>query len=173
MSGIFGCWAARGSPLTTRHLLACLAPLAHSGLARRRVGAMVRSPLGANLPVAPGSAGGRRRTRPTAPTCVFDGRLDDSRRTAPPPRRSSTCRPDCGDAQSGRRGLRRDSGRFVRHLDGDFSLALFDSRLNRLFLARDRLGIRPLCYTRTGGTVPVRIERQSHSRSTRHYGGPG
>ena len=33
-----------------------------------------------------------------------------------------------------------------------FRSASFDSRLNRLIVARDRLGIRPVCYTRAGDT---------------------
>ena len=41
------------------------------------------------------------------------------------------------------------------HLLGDFSFALWDSRQKKLFCARDRFGMRQLCYARLGKTFIV------------------
>ncbi len=38
----------------------------------------------------------------------------------------------------------------VRHLNGQWAFALWDTRRQRLLLSRDRLGVRPLYYTRAG-----------------------
>jgi asparagine synthase (glutamine-hydrolysing) len=40
---------------------------------------------------------------------------------------------------------------FVEHLNGQFAIALWDGRQQRLVLARDRAGIRPLFYADVGG----------------------
>lgn len=40
---------------------------------------------------------------------------------------------------------------FVKHLNGEFAIALWDVPRQRLLLARDRLGIRPLYYYSKGG----------------------
>ena len=39
----------------------------------------------------------------------------------------------------------------VRHFNGQWAFAIWDKRRQKLFLSRDRLGIRPLFYTRTSG----------------------
>ena len=42
---------------------------------------------------------------------------------------------------------------FVHHLNGQFAIAIWDRRLNRLVLARDRVGIRPLFYALSGNRL--------------------
>jgi asparagine synthase (glutamine-hydrolysing) len=42
---------------------------------------------------------------------------------------------------------------FVSHLNGQFAIALWDGRRQRLVLARDRVGIRPLYHARIAGRV--------------------
>lgn len=50
--------------------------------------------------------------------------------------------------------LFEDEGpRGFARLNGQFSIALWDARERTLFLARDRVGVRPLFYTRAGGTL--------------------
>lgn len=39
----------------------------------------------------------------------------------------------------------------LAHMNGDFAFALWDGRKRRMLLARDRMGVRPLFYTRTPG----------------------
>lgn len=43
--------------------------------------------------------------------------------------------------------------RFVDRLNGQFAIALWDTRRERLVLARDRVGIRPLFYAGSGGRL--------------------
>jgi len=48
------------------------------------------------------------------------------------------------------------------HLRGEFAFILFDARRNRLFAARDRFGIKPLCYTvRPDGTLLLASEAKA------------
>lgn len=47
---------------------------------------------------------------------------------------------------------------FLQRLNGQFALALHDERRQRLLLARDRVGIRPLFYARQGGQLAFASE---------------
>lgn len=49
----------------------------------------------------------------------------------------------------------------VRHFNGQWALAVWDRRRRRLFLSRDRLGIRPLFYTVAGGKLLFASEIKS------------
>src|SRR5712664_2187873 len=49
----------------------------------------------------------------------------------------------------------------VRHLNGQWAFAIWDSRRERLFLSRDRLGVRPLFYTVAGRALIFGSEMKS------------
>ncbi|HXI21484.1 MAG TPA: asparagine synthase (glutamine-hydrolyzing), partial [Gemmatimonadales bacterium] len=51
------------------------------------------------------------------------------------------------------RGYEEWGDRLVDHLNGDFAFALYDRRLQRVLLARDRFGVRPLFYADTPSGV--------------------
>lgn len=46
----------------------------------------------------------------------------------------------------------RDGADCVRHLNGQWAFAIWDSRADTLFLSRDRMGVRPLFHTEVDGT---------------------
>jgi asparagine synthase (glutamine-hydrolysing) len=49
----------------------------------------------------------------------------------------------------------------VSHLNGQFAFAIWDKRFSRLFIARDRVGIRPLFYTLVNGSLLFASEIKS------------
>ncbi|MEW6110136.1 MAG: asparagine synthase (glutamine-hydrolyzing) [Nitrospirota bacterium] len=58
----------------------------------------------------------------------------------------------------------------LKHLNGQFAFAIWDKNKERLFIARDRVGIRPLFYTISNGTLLFASEIKSlfvDSRVTR------
>jgi asparagine synthase (glutamine-hydrolysing) len=55
-----------------------------------------------------------------------------------------------GDAELALHAYLEWDGGFLEHLEGLFALALWDERRQELLLARDRLGVKPLCYYLTG-----------------------
>jgi asparagine synthase (glutamine-hydrolysing) len=50
---------------------------------------------------------------------------------------------------------------FIRRLRGEFSLVLWDGRRERLVAARDRFGVKPLCYAQAGGRLTLASEAKA------------
>lgn len=50
---------------------------------------------------------------------------------------------------------------FVQHLNGQFAIAIWDTKKKKLILARDRVGIRPLFYSKQNGTLYFSSEMKS------------
>lgn len=84
--------------------------------------------------------------------CIFDGRLDNRAQLFANLHDHPISSPDCPDSNLVAAAYDRFGDSFVDHLEGDFALGVFDKRNNRLLLARDRMGLRPLCYTEVGDT---------------------
>lgn len=62
-------------------------------------------------------------------------------------------------------GYEQWGGELLERLDGMFAFALYDRRVRRLLLARDRLGIKPLYYTHRNGAFAFASELESLRRS--------
>ncbi len=56
---------------------------------------------------------------------------------------------------------------FVDHLNGQFAIAIWDSRARQLILARDRVGIRPLFYTEHNGSMYFASEMKALAAANR------
>lgn len=58
-----------------------------------------------------------------------------------------------GDAEVLFKGLLRNGIGYLSRLEGDFAFAFWDGKERKLFLARDRFGVKPLYYAETSGEL--------------------
>ena len=155
MSGIVGIWNLDGTPVSATVLSSMSASLAHRG--GDDEGHWVQGPVGLACQLLRITPESMTETQPavyhSGTILVFDGRLDNreeilARFPDAPDLTAHSPDPDLVSAL-----YRRYGERFVEYLAGDFALALYDQRRQRLLLARDAIGIRPLYYVRIGACV--------------------
>ena len=148
MSGFAGLWNLDGRPADRTVVSALASTMAHRG--PDGSGQWVSGPVGFAchlLRVAPESAAESQPvTDDNGSVLVFDGRLDNREELlkAVGGAGVTTDSPDSGLVLAAWRGW---GDAFLVRLQGDFALALFDSRTQTLLLARDPVGYcRPLYY---------------------------
>lgn len=153
MSGIFGAWNLDGRPLEAAPFEQAFAQMRYRGSDRSEV--WMRGPAGLGLrrsknagePVEEGS-----QLVVGDLVCAFDGRLDNRSELIAALDEQTRCDPDCPDSHLVMAAYLRFGDDFAGHLAGDFALAVFDPRNGRLTVARDPVGVRPLCYVQAGST---------------------
>ena len=152
MSGMFGCWHFDGRRIDAEIFRRCVGQISPPDAPDLQT--WIDGSIG--LGYKGGYAGSASRSDRGASSgdpapCVFDGRIDNRheliRRLADDPRVAA----HCDDRDLLLAAYDRFGDAFVEHVQGDFAVAVFDRRQQRLVLARDRLGLRPLCYTQSGG----------------------
>ncbi|MBI4614090.1 MAG: hypothetical protein HY720_10815 [Planctomycetes bacterium] len=149
MGGIAGLYNLDGRPVTGADLERLASRLRHRGLDGD--GTWVQGPVGLAAllsSVTPESAGekGPLVHPRTGAVVVFDGRLDDREEFLAG--RGGDLPSDASDPALILAAHALFGDAFLERLKGDFALALFDPLEERLVLARDRIGIRPLYYFR-------------------------
>ena len=148
MSGIFGCWHLDGRTLDLDAFCSCLERISPSGTAPSYVWHGASAALGTKTPAKSQSQSPPYRSG--AAVCAFDGRLDN-REELLPTLGDRSLHPESDDYEFVRAAYEQLGEGFVDRLQGDFACAIFDPAANRLVLARDRLGVRPLCFTEIDG----------------------
>jgi asparagine synthase (glutamine-hydrolysing) len=152
MSGVFGCWRLDTRPVDPGLVRRCAAQLMPEG--EGDLHSWLDSSIGLACkfsPSAPQQDAAANRAGIIRAVCVFDGRLDNRGeivRCLSPHFAVSSQSPDRDLVVAAYHAF---GDQFVEHIQGDFCLAIFDRQEERLLLARDRLGLRPLCYTHAGG----------------------
>ena len=151
MSGFIGTYRAKGLEDADRSAApAMLEALAHRGPGRSAHVSDAHVLLGGVGSAAPGKHGDDATPNVFA---VCDGEICN----APELREYLASRGHAADTADDAQllpPLYREYGpEFVLKLRGEFALALWDGREQRLVLARDRVGAKPLYYTRAGGRL--------------------
>ncbi len=154
MSGIFGCWRLDTRPVIGIELQQCLAQILP--LDSQTIEYWMDGPIGLGHKFC-GTRGTSTVERQWPPNdqaaAFFVGRLDNRSELCRALSDHTPRRADCTDGNLVAAAYDRWGDTFIDHIDGDFALAVFDRRLNRLVLARDRVGLGPLCYTRTSDVL--------------------
>jgi asparagine synthase (glutamine-hydrolysing) len=151
MSGILGIWHLDGRPVDRGELFRLSSVLRHRGRdadgLRVDGDAALACCLGRITPEAAHEA--QPAIAADGTMLVLDGRLDDRDdlvATLAPRIAVANDSPDSALALAAYRVFGDD---FPARLSGDFAIGLFDSRRQRMLLARDAVGIRPLYYSST------------------------
>lgn len=149
MSGISGAWNLDGRPLDARVLSGMSARLHHRGLdgERARIDGAVGFACQHFWVAAEDHGAYQPIVGQSGTMLMIDGRLDNRAELL------LTLRLDraASDAQCALSAYEAWSDAFAERLDGDFAIAVFDPRSQRLLLARDAIGVRPLYYFHTSG----------------------
>jgi asparagine synthase (glutamine-hydrolysing) len=149
MSGLAGMWHLDGRPTTPELLSSMSARLRHRG--RDGQAQILTGQVGfscQHLWVTPEEQGERQPlVAEFGAMLMMDGRLDnrDELMTALQLDRRVS------DARCVLAAYDAWDDRFAERLNGDFAIAIFDSRCQRLLLARDAIGVRPLYYFHDDG----------------------
>ena len=146
MSGIVGLWNLDGKPLDPFVLSAMSATLGHRGADgedRRVLGAFGMAHQ--HFWVTPEEAGERQPLANAGCIFAMDGRLDNRDELLP----ALSLSRSVSDASCALAAYEVWDDTFPERLNGDFALAIFDERQQRLLLARDAMGIRPLYFFRS------------------------
>ena len=148
MSGILGIWNRNGAPVSSSVLGAMAERIAHRGGDALECAISGPCALGCHLRrVTPESAFERQPLEDgNGNLLLFDGRLDNRSELIAALEWNGDAA-TLPDSQLLLMAWRHWGSRFTGKLLGDFALAIFQSREQKLLLARDPVGCRPLFYS--------------------------
>lgn len=150
MSGVFGYWNVDGQPVSGAMLERCLHRVSPQG--PKAIDAWVEGPIGLGRKSSESVDAASDPIGCARVACAFDGRIDNRGELLDALSSRWPLGKDCPDQALVRTAYLEYGEACVDHLKGDFAFGLFDRQLKQLLLVRDRLGVRPLCYTRVHGS---------------------
>jgi asparagine synthase (glutamine-hydrolysing) len=154
MSGIVAIWNLDGKPVEREVLARMSATMAHRGLDGEEV--WIEGPVGFACQLSRVTPESEKETQPlvgpSGTVVVFDGRLDNREELLESLKDSYQVSSSSPDPDLVLAAYEAFGDRLPERLAGDFALGLFDPNRQRLLLARDAIGIRPLYYYRTRET---------------------
>ncbi len=151
MSAIFGIFHAQGNPVAPADLSGMASRMRHCG--PDGAGQYCNKNIGLGQLVLETGLGRQGTVLPfETPKLVLscDMRLDNRSELL---EKLSPIAPDISDPSLVALAYEKWGRDFPKFLEGDFTLALWDKRRNRLLLARDQMGIRNLYYHIRGGSL--------------------
>lgn len=155
MSGILGLWNLDGRPVDKDLLARMSATLAHRGPDGESL--WIAGPIGLACQLFRITPESSTETQPlvypSGLALVFDGRLDNREELLSVLPHSLGFLAHAPDPVLVLAAYRAFGERFPERLLGDFAFGLFDPFQQKLILARDPIGVRPLYYARAGRTL--------------------